>query len=123
MNGAFSGTALAASPKLRDLDIEGLVVKSYVKLDNEFIVILSGGSGEMLNLQTGQRSRIEGSEATLGIEFHGFSGPDEAHAVIGSATQMLQSWQESGASLHLAAAPGLHSILAENEEKFFAIPR
>lgn len=119
---AFAGTAMAVSPEQRDLDVDAVTLKSYVRNDHEFIVTVTGGFGAWTDSTAGAQAKVDMTEGTLTFGYYD-ADASKVDALCDVIERILNRWMVANTPLRMAAAPGTQTVLVEDIDKYLPIPR
>lgn len=100
---------MAVPPDLRDLDLDAVTLKSYIRKDYEFIVTLTGGFGQWVDSRKKTMTDVSLTECTLTF---GFDDPDTEllETLCGAISRILDRWLEASMPLRMVAAPGVRTV-------------
>lgn len=99
----------------RDIELDGVQVRSVIRLDGEFMLTLAGGSGYWI--EDGDRidlAVVDDVDIRFGIS------PEPAAAMF---EEILTSWQNAAVPLAFVGAPGRDLLIIETADRWLPLPR
>lgn len=107
-------TACPEDPEI-DIDIDGLLVRSFVRHGNGFVAVLGGGSGRWRS--SGEMVQV--ASVTEAEFIFGFASTARAD----TADAQLDAWSRHATPLRLVGSPGRMSVLTDADGSRLALPR
>lgn len=118
----YQQSALALPPEERDIDLDNMMVSSFINYDNEFLITLRGeptrGGDEY-----GDEQHV--MTVSFGMSFVNPEKHEQALGLSAAVAVILDTWQRNNVPLQLATASegtSVWGILAETPTLFLPVP-
>lgn len=108
----YPQTAFLSSPEERTVDLEDVLVASYIRLGHEFLLTLT---------TDGLNPSDDATPDPIQLSIDGGENPLAAERAADEYEFLLTRWQENQTSLLLLQAPGKVTVLAENPSVFLPL--